>query len=396
MGTLEKVKGHAGIYKVLDAAGSWSGAYKTSYRINGRQHWKTFSPPDALSKAEKHRAAVSTRREEGTLLDPRKGRVSLESLYVELHAARDYAAETLMVQGVAWRKIEATLGHRYVNQIDKSSVEAVLDTLRETPSLQEKARNLLSVLFKRAIEQGLIREAPMPSRPPASTRAERKARGSRNNKPKRILNDDELQRLADEIEPRYRALIIVMGRMGLRPGEAVTLAVGKFMPPSLGERGRLLIDTALSGFTKTGESRELVLPDAISEVLRDHIARFSDSSNPDAPIFTTSKGLTLGTRNRYVIWARTNFTPATVRAGVNHGLTPNDLRHTAAAWMISLGGTVYDVQRALGHSKPSITLDVYGQLWEAQHADLVRRQDEALGKLVSGHPVYPTPILNEA
>ena len=40
--------------------------------------------------------------------------------------------------------------------------------------------------------------------------------------------------------------------------------------------------------------------------------------------------------------------------------------------------TVYDVQRALGHSKPSITMDVYGELLEAQRAHLVRRHDEAL------------------
>lgn len=305
-------------------------------------------------------------------------------MYEELHSARDYAAETLLVHGVAWRKMQPVLGHRFVNQIDRSSVEAVLDTMRATPALQEKARNLLGVIFKRAIEHGFIREAPMPSRPAASTRAEIKAPGSKNGKQKRILDHDELQRLVDETPPEYRALITIMGRMGLRPGEAVTLTVGKFMPPTEAperKRGRLLIDTSISGDTKTGESRELVLPDVISEVLRDHIARFCDPNDSGAPIFTTTNGLSIGTRNRYTDWTRRHFSPAAARAGINHGFSPNDLRHTAAAWMISLGGTVYDVQRALGHSKPSITLDVYGQLWEAQHADLVRRQDKALEKI---------------
>lgn len=84
---------------------------------------------------------------------------------------------------------------------------------------------------------------------------------------------------------------------------------------------------------------------------------------------------------------RAELQPAALRAGVNHGFSPNDLRHTAAAWTIALGGSVYDVQKMLRHSKASITLDTYGELFDKQQTDLVRRQDEALTALTASAPV---------
>jgi len=39
---------------------------------------------------------------------------------------------------------------------------------------------------------------------------------------------------------------------------------------------------------------------------------------------------------------------------------------------------VYDVQQLAGHSKASITLDVYGELWEDGHERLAERMDAAL------------------
>lgn len=46
------------------------------------------------------------------------------------------------------------------------------------------------------------------------------------------------------------------------------------------------------------------------------------------------------------------------------GLTPHELRHTAASLAISAGANVKAVQRMLGHAKASVTLDVYADLFE--------------------------------
>jgi site-specific recombinase XerD len=75
---------------------------------------------------------------------------------------------------------------------------------------------------------------------------------------------------------------------------------------------------------------------------------------------------------------RAVFQRASVRAGINHGLSPNHLRHTAAAFAIHHGATVYDVQRMLGHAKPSITLDTYGYLWDSGQSRLAETLDAAI------------------
>ena len=45
------------------------------------------------------------------------------------------------------------------------------------------------------------------------------------------------------------------------------------------------------------------------------------------------------------------------------GLTPHDLRHTAASLAIAAGANVKAVQRMLGHSSAAMTLDVYAGLF---------------------------------
>jgi integrase len=54
----------------------------------------------------------------------------------------------------------------------------------------------------------------------------------------------------------------------------------------------------------------------------------------------------------------------------------HDLRHTAAALMLNHGVPVIIVSRRLGHSRPSITLDLYGHLIPGLQADAAEKMDE--------------------
>ena len=45
------------------------------------------------------------------------------------------------------------------------------------------------------------------------------------------------------------------------------------------------------------------------------------------------------------------------------GLTPHDLRHTAASLSVAAGANVKAVQRMLGHASATMTLDVYAGLF---------------------------------
>lgn len=65
----------------------------------------------------------------------------------------------------------------------------------------------------------------------------------------------------------------------------------------------------------------------------------------------------------------------------------HDLRHTAASLMLNNGIPVLIVSRRLGHSKPSITLDVYGHLIPSKQEEVVQLMDEILTPIAL--PVAP-------
>lgn len=59
----------------------------------------------------------------------------------------------------------------------------------------------------------------------------------------------------------------------------------------------------------------------------------------------------------------------------------HDLRHTAASIMLNRGIPVIVVSKILGHSKPSITLDIYGHLIYAMQDEAVRLMDELVSPI---------------
>jgi integrase len=54
----------------------------------------------------------------------------------------------------------------------------------------------------------------------------------------------------------------------------------------------------------------------------------------------------------------------------------HDLRHTSASLMLNNGIPVIIVSKILGHSKPSITLDIYGHLYNEMQSEASRLMDE--------------------
>ena len=69
-----------------------------------------------------------------------------------------------------------------------------------------------------------------------------------------------------------------------------------------------------------------------------------------------------------------------------NGFTPHSLRHFYASGLIASGADVATVQRALGHSSPSITLDTYTHLWPTAE-DRTRSAASALMAQVTGSNV---------
>jgi integrase len=93
---------------------------------------------------------------------------------------------------------------------------------------------------------------------------------------------------------------------------------------------------------KNYEHRSVPIP----EFLHDHIAKQMAGRALQQPVFYGARTKT-GLRNH--TFRNGWFDPAATEAGLP-GLTPHELRHTAASPAVSAGANVKAVQRMLGHA----------------------------------------------
>jgi len=181
---------------------------------------------------------------------------------------------------------------------------------------------------------------------------------------------EELQRLADAAE-EYRVMVLVLGLCGLRIGECLALRVRSVD----GLRRRLRVTESVSevggkliwSTPKNHQSRDVPMPRALAELVVGETA----GKGPNDLVFASPEGNPIRLPN----WRRRVWAGAVSRAGLP-GLTPHDLRHTAASLAIASGASVKGVQRMLGHKDAAMTLNVYASLFE-DDLDLVSERLDA-------------------
>jgi integrase len=191
-------------------------------------------------------------------------------------------------------------------------------------------------------------------------------------KTQRFLDHTQLQQLSDAAG-RYRVMVLVLGLAGLRIGECTALHVADVdllrrrlkVTRSVSEIGGELVWST----PKTHQSRDVPIGRYLADLLAEEIA----GKGPDDLLFCAPEGGPLRPRN----WRRRVWDPAVAATGLT-GLTPHDLRHTAASLAISSGAKVKHVQRMLGHQSAAMTLDVYASLFEDDLDQLTDRQDAAI------------------
>ncbi len=353
-------------YQLTLASGKTEPRWRAFHRdLSGKNVGKVFKT--------RRDADAWLKRHAGTKTDSEAAKQSLAVVWQEAHD-RDYAPATIAIHESVWKHVGPSLGSKRIGDITRADVDAALKKIA-APGMRKKARSVLSGVLSFAMAQPHpgIDANPAKVIKRATTRAERmqdSARSGSAKKADRYLTEPQLAALVAATPENYRSLVRLMARMGLRPGEALALRVGKFNPL----KRTLLIDASYNDetMTKTGEARTLILPVVVAEDLKRHINEFS-SWDPNALVFPTRNGAMLNRssfRHQFVRWS--------VKAGVNHGLSPNHLRHTAAAFAIGNGADVYGVMNLLGHARPSITLDIYGSLWDGSLEKLADKLDEAI------------------
>lgn len=225
-----------------------------------------------------------------------------------------------------------------------------------SPSVARQALQVLSGVYALAVRDNLVAANPAAG---VTVRTPPPRQG-------RPLTWQQIQQLAAACGPDA-VVVRTLAFTGIRWGELAGLRVRDLnvararltVARSVGERGGVLE----IGTTKTGKVREVGVPPALLVEL----VQLAGDRDPDDPLLPAARG---GIRRHSRFYKR--FTQATAQLGLGD-LRPHDLRHTAATLAIQSGADVKVVQRMLGHASATLTVDLYGHLWEQGIDDVAAR-----------------------
>jgi len=187
-----------------------------------------------------------------------------------------------------------------------------------------------------------------------------------------FLTPEEVARIADAIDPRYRTFVLVGAYAGLRHGELAALRAGRVDPVAstievVATRTAGSDGAPTFGPPKSRAGLRIVpVPRFVMDELIAHIGA-SDLGLDDL-VWTTPAGAPLVESNfRRRVWK-----PATIAAGLP-GLRIHDLRHTCVAlWSRSLASPRAAAKWA-GHSNPALVLTVYGGVFDDESIGVMDR-----------------------
>lgn len=191
----------------------------------------------------------------------------------------------------------------------------------KAPTTVQKAWQIASGVFRLA-----VRDRWSPS-PPPDVRLHRIER----RKPI-AFTVEQVMRLADTIDPRYRALVLVGAFGGLRIGELTGLQLCNFDPLRSPIRVRRTASDVRGEVTvgppKTADSiRTVVLPRSITEQLVEHVAVLNEPG-PETCIFPAQEGGPIRrTAGRRRVWK-----PALAASDLDVDLGT----HTLLRWRVAL------------------------------------------------------------
>ncbi len=346
--------------RVRDGKVSWLARWRAP---DGSQRKRTF--PRKVD-AERFLTGVDSRILDGSYIDPARSRVRVAEWseqwlagQLQLKPSTRARYESLLRVHVlpTWGPVPlARIGHaevaEWVSSLAASGMAA---------SSVRHAHRVLSLVLDLAVRDGRLHRNPADGVPlPRAKSSE-----------KRFLSHAQVAELARACGP-HRLVVETLAYTGLRYGELAALRVSRLdlmrrridVVESVTEVGGV----AIVGTPKTHQRRSVPVPRSLVDALAGEVA----GKAPSDYVFSSPEGSMLRLQN----FRRRCFDRAAAEVGLA-GLTPHELRHTAASLAVSAGANVKAVQRMLGHASAAMTLDTYSGLFDDDLDAVAERLDVA-------------------
>ena len=352
------------------------GSYETSkgrkrYRVWIYSHGRVIATDtfDRKRDAENWEREQYRRLRQDDWIDPRRGNVALRDVAEAWMRSRaGMKQRTRDTDEGYWRRyVEPRFGDRPLVSITEADVREWIGSLASEHGLAPATASRALMCFRGVLtfavaDRRIRRNVAAPIKP---------SRRGRRREP-RFLNLDELRQLADATGESGRDVVLFLGLTGLRWSEMVALRVGDLVQiPGRGVRVQRAMTAKRGGGelvedeVKNYRARTVPLVDELQPI----VDRLTEGKTRDELLFSTASGRPLRESN----WRRAASWSEVIK---KLGLTPfriHDLRHTAASAWIAQGADVKVVQRILGHESGTMTLDLYGHLWDTSLWDAAKR-----------------------
>ena len=264
-----------------------------------------------------------------------------------------------------------SFGETWLDKITSRELEEVINIAWSDIKPSSYNVNLVRVkmLFKFAVRKGYL------LRNPSTSLETKKVPRVAKIDSRKIYSQAELQKIIDACDPEYVHVIRLAAFAGLRQGELLALKWNE-APKDREENSWIDIpnrkifvrQTYFRGVCGTPKSvdgrRDVMLPSSLVPELA--ALKLRSTSPWVVPNHNNGQDRPLPACNLFTrIWR-----PALIRAGVPI-LPFHSLRHFSASSMIASGMQILTVSAQLGHSSPSMTLNVYASLFDnKKQADL--------------------------
>ena len=300
-----------------------------------------------LSPAERIAAASEVSRE------------TLEQYGKRWIAQRDLKPRTrIQYNAIFENHISPKLGTIAVANLKPATIRNwYANTLRDKPTYRSQAYQLLHAICKTAVADELLVSNPCMIEGATAVK--------RNREPV-IAEIAELGIIADKIEPKFKALVLISAWCGLRFGEVTELRRKDIRFVKVGdgtiEPGIIAVERGVThrkgcriDTPKSGKRRTVVVPPHIRSTIADHLHVFV-GSDPESLLFVPVRG-GCHVSDRVV---RVAFNSALKSVGLS-GIRLHDLRHFAGTTTAQVANLPETMAR-LGHSTHAASLRYQGQV----------------------------------
>jgi integrase len=278
-------------------------------------------------------------------VDPTLGRVPLAEVMADHITRQPYRHNTKVNALNALGHVRDFFGDRPIGAVRPSDLQAFVTSLHLEPRTVATIYQYLRGTLRAAHLDGVIGRDP----------------AQRVKLPRPVDGQIVPPTVADvttlyESAPDEFAVAVLLGAgLGLRASEAAGLSVDRidFL------RREVRVDRQWHGKLDRFEpvkyeasNRTIPASDLVIDALAMHIDHHGSGEH----------GLVLHARGRPLNSNRMDWRWTRTARAAESDLTFHELRHHYASSLISAGCSIVAVQRALGHARPSVTLDTYGHL----------------------------------